>query len=255
VSDDVFGRYSAYYDLLYQDKDYPAEADYVLRLLRKALPGVHSVLEFGSGSGRHGRLLAAQGLDVFGIERSASMVAQAKTSPSETKGSFDCQQGDIRTMNLKKTFDAVISLFHVVCYQTRNADLQATFANAARHLPANGVFLFDVWHGPAVLWERPSVRVKKVENAEIHLTRITEPELDTNSGIVHVGFTMLAESKKTHELTTFREDHPIRYLFPTEIDALATQNGFEIELTEEYLSGNKPTTSTWGVVYLLRKRG
>jgi len=258
MSEEVFGRYSAYYDLLYADKDYVAEAEYVLRLLRHAAPAVCSVLEFGSGSGRHGRLLAGHGLDIFGIERSETMVAAAKlqapgSSQAGKKGMFDCQQGDIRSVNLERTFDAVISLFHVVCYQTSNADLQATFVNAARHLQNGGVFLFDVWHGPAVLSERPSVRVKRVEDATTRLTRIAEPELDTNLGTVTVRFTILAEAKENGQLTTFHEEHPIRYLFPMEIDALAAQNGFEIERMEEYLSGNEPSTSTWGVAYLLRK--
>lgn len=257
MSDEVFGRYSAYYDLLYRDKDYVAEAGYVARLLREAGPAVRSLLEFGSGSGRHGQLLAAQGFDVFGIERSASMVAEAKkqdVDASTAQGRFDCQQGDIRVVDLQRTFDAVISLFHVISYQTSNADLLATFVSAAKHLQPGGLFLFDVWHGPAVLSERPSVRIKRVENDDIHLTRLAEPEMDTHAGTVTVRYTMLAESKKTGQLTTFREEHPMRYLFPTEIEFLAGQTGFEIVRTEEHLTGKKPSANTWGVVYLLRRR-
>ncbi|MCE0497075.1 MAG: class I SAM-dependent methyltransferase [Methylacidiphilales bacterium] len=218
------------------------------------------MLEFGSGTGRHGHLLTEQGLDIFGIEKSEAMVSAAKrrassgnqTTPS---GKFDCRQGDVRTVDLERTFDAVIALFHVVSYQTSNDDLLLTFAGAARHLQKGGVFLFDVWHGPAVLSERPSVRVKRVEDDTTRLTRIAEPELDANAGVVTVRYTMLAESKKSGQLTTFHEEHRMRYLFPTEITALAGQSGFEIERMEEYLSGKEPSVNTWGVAYLLRKRG
>lgn len=257
MNEDVFGRYSGYYDLLYRDKNYIAEAEYVVHSLRLAIPDVRTVLEFGSGTGRHGRLLAKHGLDVFGIERSGTMVSSATHqvfgNPTREGGKFDCQQGDIRTVKLDRTFDAVIALFHVMSYQTTNADLLLTFANAARHLRDGGVFLFDVWHGPAVLFERPSVRVKRVEDAATRLTRLAEPELDTNSSVVTVRYTMLAESKETGQLTTFYEEHPMRYLFPTEIHALAEQSGFEIERMEEYLSGKKPSVGTWGLAYLLRK--
>jgi hypothetical protein len=38
---------------------------------------------------------------------------------------FQCLAGDIRTVQLGCTFDAVLSLFHVVSYQIGNADVQA----------------------------------------------------------------------------------------------------------------------------------
>jgi SAM-dependent methyltransferase len=256
VSEQAFLRYGEYYDLLYSDKDYVAEADYVARILQSASPSVRTLLEFGSGTGRHGRLLAGHGFDVFGIERSESMVAEGRRpGPDVTHGSgrFNCRGGDIRTVELDRVFDAVISLFHVVSYQTTNRDLVATFANAARHLSTGGIFFFDVWHGPAVLQGGPSVRVKRMEDANTRLTRIAEPELDVNAGIVTVKYTVLAESKVEGRLTTFDEVHRMRYLFPSEIAFLATQTGFRVEFSEQFLTGTAPSTESWGVAYLLRK--
>jgi SAM-dependent methyltransferase len=257
--DDVFQRYGAYYDLLYRDKDYAAEVDYIARILRAADPNANKLLELGSGTGRHGSLLARRGFDVFGVERSESMVTAARTVSiplSESGGgSFHCTQGDICAVKLDRVFDAVLALFHVVSYQTRNADVMQTFANVARHLRPRGVFLFDVWHGPAVLAERPSVRVKRVEDDHTRLIRIAEPELDLNASVVTVRYTMLAEAKTDGRLTTFTEQHPMRYFFPVEIDLLAGQAGFDVERTEEFFTGRMPSDGTWGVLYLLRKRG
>ncbi len=117
-----------------------------------------------------------------------------------------------------------------------------------------GSFFFDVWHGPAVLWERPIVRVKRVEDENTRLTRIAEPKLDINAGVVTVNYTILAESKRDGKLTTFTEDHHMRYLFPSEIQFLAQQSGFSILRTEEFLTGKAPSESSWGVAYLLQKR-
>src|SRR6266542_4407013 len=72
-----FQKYAAFYDLLYNDKDYTAEADYVARTIRHWTPSARTILELGSGTGRHGRLLAATGFDVHGIERSTEMVSIA----------------------------------------------------------------------------------------------------------------------------------------------------------------------------------
>jgi SAM-dependent methyltransferase len=72
-----FRQYSAYYDLLYAEKDYAAEADYVAAALRRADPGVRRILELGSGTGRHGRLLSARGFEVEGVERRGRGAAQS----------------------------------------------------------------------------------------------------------------------------------------------------------------------------------
>jgi hypothetical protein len=154
---------------------------------------------------------------------------------------------------LHRTFDAVISLFHVVSYQVSNSDALQTFTTAAKHLPSGGIFFFDVWHGPAVLTERPSLRVKRVEDDAIKLTRIAEPELNTSANLVTVRYTIFAESKKDGASTTFQEEHRMRYYFPLEMELIARQSGFEIVRSEEFLSGNSPSDRTWGVGYLFRK--
>lgn len=254
MSTEVFGDYSAYYDLLYRDKDYRAEADYVAGRLRRALPSGRTVLEFGSGSGRHGRLLAASGFQVHGIERSAPMVALATQIPAGKGNAFSCQQGDIRTTEVGRTFDAVISLFHVVSYQTTNSDVRQTFANAARHLAPGGVFFFDVWHGPAVLSERPSVRVKRVEDDTTRLVRIAEPSLNSNESVVTVRYTLHAQAKSDGRWTLCSEEHRMRYFLPTEIDLLAQATGFQVEQNEEYLTSLPLSERTWGAAYLLRKQ-
>ena len=258
MSKNIFQQYGAYYDLLYRDKDYAGEVDYIVSLLHRSSPRAHQILEFGSGTGRHGRLLAQRGFDVLGVEGSEAMVAEAKRNSNGfhplTKGRFDCRRGDIRSVVLDRQFDSVLALFHVVSYQTTNHGLLRTFSNAARHLRSGGVFLFDVWHGPAVLTERPATRVKRVEDENTMLTRIAEPKLDTNAAIVTVHYTMISQAKADSQINTFTEEHRMRYLFPTEIDLLAQQTGFEVEHSEEFLTGKPPAEGTWGVAYLLRKK-
>jgi SAM-dependent methyltransferase len=253
MSEGVFRDYSAHYDLLYHDKDYGAEADYVARIVRRAAPQARTVLEFGSGSGRHGRLLNARGYQVYGVERSEAMVYLARQATGAAGVAFECTQGDIRTVDVGRSFDAVLSLFHVVSYQTTNVDVLQTFASASRHLPLGGIFFFDVWHGPAVLTQRPSVRVKRVESDTLRLVRIAEPELDTNAGVVTVRYNIHAETKADGRWTTFNEEHRMRYFFATEIDLLARATGFVVERSEEFLTGRPPSEQTWGVAYLLRK--
>jgi hypothetical protein len=99
------------------------------------------------------------------------------------------------------------------------------------------------------------VRVKRVEDEHTRLIRVAEPALDTQTSVVTVRYTMLAEDKSDSRLTTFGEEHHMRYLFPTEIDRFADQAGFDVERAEEFLTGQPPSDKTWGVAYLLRRRG
>lgn len=251
-----FKKYAAFYDLLYRDKDYAAEAEYVARTIRATLPTARSILEFGSGTGRHGRILAAMGFDVYGIERSPDMVSLARMSggpqSSETPGSFACETGDVCTVNLGRSFDAVIALFHVISYQTTNQALRAAFQVAADHLVSGGLFLFDVWHGPAVLSERPTVRVHEVADERYWVKRTAHPELHSNCSTVKVVYQMDCKDRQSGETFQFSEEHLMRYLFPTEVDLLAQSCGLSRIATKEFLTGQPPSTSTWGVAYVLR---
>jgi SAM-dependent methyltransferase len=248
MSDLVFNAFSNYYDLLYRDKDYVAEAEYIAGLLERFGVSGNCLLEFGSGTGKHGRLLAARGYEVTGIERSAEMVALAKAAPG-----FCCQQGDICTVRLGRSFDAVLSLFHVVSYQTTNDAVQAVFARAAEHLAAGGLFLFDVWYSPAVYAQKPEVRVKRMGNETIEITRIAEPVLRPNENRVDVNYTIFARDPASGSVQIMAETHPMRHFSLPELNFLAQMSGFEVVEAEEFLTGNRPSEESWGVCLVLKR--
>lgn len=248
MTESVFNAYSRYYDLLYRDKDYAAEVEYIDRLLQLNGAAGSELLEFGSGTGKHGRLLAQRGYRVTGIERSADMVAQA-----EQVDGFQCQVGDISTVQLGRTFDAVLSLFHVISYQVSNESVQAVFARAAEHLTPGGLFIFDVWYSPAVYALRPSVRVKRLEGEGLRVTRIAEPEIYSNENRVDVNYQIFAEEQANGEVEMLSETHPMRHFSLPELDLFAEMSGLERVGAEEFLSGNAPSEETWGVCLIFKK--
>lgn len=244
-----FNAYSHYYDLLYRDKDYRGEVDYVDRLLQSYGVSGRDLLEFGSGTGKHGRLLAERGYQVSGIERSAEMVSQAE----QTAG-FVCEQGDICAVQLGRNFDAVLSLFHVISYQITNQAVSAVFARAAEHLSQGGLFIFDVWYSPAVHTQGPGVRVKRLEGENIRVTRVAEPELHPDKNRVDVHYTVMTQDRTTGAFHSFEETHPMRHFSLPELDLLAETAGFERLTAEEWLTGAPPSEATWGVCLVLRKQ-
>ncbi len=245
---DVFSSYSRYYDLLYRDKDYLGEVAYIRGILKRNGVEKGDLLEFGSGTGKHGRLLVKQGYSVHGIERSPEMVAKAETGLG-----FTCQRGDIADTVLERKFAAVLSLFHVIGYQTNTRQLRAVFANAAAHLYAGGLFIFDFWYSPAVYNLRPTVRIKRMKNEEIEVTRIAEPILFPNDNRVDVNYTIYVRDLVDGSIQSMRESHSMRHFSLPEIQLLADEHGFDLIMAEEFLSGNVPSENTWGVCVTLRK--
>ena len=177
----AFEDYSTYYNFLYQGKDYQGEVNYLESIFSQHRLQGKDLLEFGSGTGGHASILSGRGFKICGVEQSAKMVAQAKISEN-----FTCVQGDVRSVDMAKTFDAVISLFHVMSYQIGNNDLKAVFYNAAKHLNSNGLFIFDFWYSPAVYAQQPEVRIKRMSNNEYEVLRIAEPKIINSENRVDV---------------------------------------------------------------------
>ena len=244
----VFNVYSRYYDILYRDKDYAGEAAYIAHLLKRHNVPRGRLLEFGSGTGKHGIILAELGYEVHGIEQSADMVALAGSS----KG-FTSEQGDICNVKLNRHFDAVISLFHVISYQVTNTSVQAVFSRASEHLHPGGLFIFDFWYSPAVCAQQPTVRVKRVANNNIEITRISEPEIFPNENRVDVHYTIYARDLKSGVINDMKETHSMRHFSLLDIDLLCKMSGFELIGVEEFLSGKPVGESTWGACVILKK--
>jgi SAM-dependent methyltransferase len=252
----VFENYAFYYDLLYKDKNYESEANYIDDLIKKYSIKANSILELGCGTGKHAILLVQKGYEIVGVDISQNMVDQAqkiilKNKSLGRKVSFSC--ADIRSLNLNKKFDAVISLFHVVSYQTTNQDLQKTFSVAKNHLNENGIFIFDCWYGPAVLTQKPETRIKRLENEKVQITRLAEPKIYANENCVDVNYQIYLHDKYKKHTCEFKETHKMRYLFKPEIELLLEQNGLKLVGFEEWESGKEPGFDSWGVCFVAKR--
>ncbi|MDB2332735.1 class I SAM-dependent methyltransferase [Amylibacter sp.] len=244
-----FHDYSKFYDLLYSDKNYLLESDYIHNILIDHNISCGDLLEFGCGTGKHARILCERNYSVHGIEKSKEMVNLANMA----KG-FTIHNGDICSYSLDRKFDAVLSLFHVISYQTKNDDLQSVFRNAASHLKSGGLFIFDFWFSPAVYENKPSIRIKNVSNTKFELTRIAEPTEYPSKNQVEVKYTIFALNKKTGVYTRLDETHVLRHYSLPEIDYFAEIAGFERVNAEEFLTKHPPSVNAWGVCVTLKKR-
>jgi len=252
----VFGAYARYYDLLYAGKDYGAEAAYVDKLIREARRSTVTLLELGCGTALHASMLAAKGYEIAGVDRSDFMLSAAQkrlqSMDAELARRIQLLEGDIRSFRANRTFDAVVSLFHVISYQTSNRDLAAAMETARAHLDTGGLFVFDCWYGPAVLTRKPERRVLHLENDELDVTRLAEPVMHPNENVVDVNYQIDVREKGTGREERLEETHRMRYLFMPEIEDLLARHAFELLRSEEWLTGKTPGLDTWGVCIVAR---
>ncbi len=254
MSINIFGEYARYYNLLYRDKDYVREAQFIHQLVQTYAPNASSILDLGCGTGTHAILLAQEGYQVHGVDLSADMLQQANEQrtqlPTKLQSRLHFTQGDIRQVCLNQTFDVVLSLFHVISYQITNKDLLAAFETVKQHLKPGGIFIFDVWYGPAVLTDRPTVRVKRLENEEIQVTRIAEPTLYPNENWVDINYQVFIRDKQNHCVEELQETHRMRYLFNPELAYLFAQFNLKLIESREWLVQKEPGLDTWGVYFV-----
>jgi SAM-dependent methyltransferase len=140
--------------------------------------------------------LAEKGYAMTGVDMSEEMLLIARSQPlnRSTAQPLNFIHGDIRTFRLDQKFDVAISLFHVMSYQTTNEDFFSALKTTKAHLAPGGIFIFDFWYGPAVLTDRPAVRVKKLEDDKIQVIRLAEPVMHANKNIVDVNYTVWKHS-------------------------------------------------------------
>ena len=245
---ELFDDIGKYYDLLYQNKDYESEAEYLDLLLKRFSNQTQSILELGCGTGKHAKYLFKKGYKIHGIDRSKSMIEIASKNK---RGIYE--QGDILKINLEKEFDVIISLFHVFSYQTSNSSVLKLLSNAYKHLKKGGIFIFDIWYSPAVLSIGPSNRFLKLSNDDIEILRIAEPEIFPNENIVKVKYQFFVREKLKDDWKTFKEIHPMRHFSLPELSFYAESKGFSIIHSEEWLTGLRPSKNSWSICLVLKK--
>lgn len=257
----VFRNYARYYDLFYQSKTYDMEADFVSNILKKFYGDPRSIIELGCGTGRHAEQLARHGYQVHGVDLSPEMVGQAQgraaNLPSDLRSQLSFSLGDARDLRMGTTYDAVLSLFHVVSYQNSNNDVIAMFSTASEHLRGGadgGVFVFDCWYGPAVLSDRPHVRTKRMSDDKVDVFRIAEPVMHPNENLVEVNYTVLITDCVDKTVAEIHEKHTMRYFFRPELELMLNQAGFELLATQEWLSDRPLDFTTWFGTFVARKK-
>lgn len=248
---EVFKDYAYYYNLFYGDKDYKKEAEQIKKLIEKySTKKTTSILNLGCGTGRHDYELNKMGYSITGIDLSNDMIYIAKQGLAQN---MQFEVGDIRSYIPQKKYDTVISMFHVMSYQTSNNDILSAMATANKALSTGGIFIFDTWYGPGVLSDKPTVRLKKVEDENHFFIRNANPVMYPEDNLVDVYYQILIIDKETSITKKIEEIHRMRYFFKPEIEFLLKQAGFSLRVCIDCNTMKKTDFNSWTAYFVAVK--
>jgi SAM-dependent methyltransferase len=133
----LYDELAEWWPLFSAPADYAEEAAFFARVLTEACTAApRTVLELGSGGGNNALYLKSK-FELTLVDLSPQMLAVSRALNPECEH----REGDMRTVNLGRTFDAVF-VHDAVAYMTTTADLVGAIRNAYRHCRPGGIALF-----------------------------------------------------------------------------------------------------------------
>lgn len=132
----LYNELAAWWPLLSRPEDYDVDADCVWNLLTMAADPPTTVLELGSGGGNTASHLKKH-CTLTLVDLSPGMIEVSKLLNPECEH----YQGDMRTVRLDRTFDAVY-IHDAIMYLAREEDVRAAIETAVLHCRSGGAVAF-----------------------------------------------------------------------------------------------------------------
>ncbi len=143
-----------YYDIIYSDKDYNKETQFLISIFKKH--NVKSVLDVGCGTGNHLAILEKNGFECVGLDLNQEMLDIAKQ-----KVKSKLIKGDMRDFSINRRFDAIICMYATFNHNLNLEDANKTINCFKKHLNSSGLVILDL-HNP----QSDGIRIDKKRDIE-----------------------------------------------------------------------------------------
>lgn len=245
-------NYSLVYDYLYDKKNYTKEFNLIKKIIKKYLSKPTSLLDLGCGTGVYSNLMTKLKLHVVGVDRSSEMLNIAKKKFKKNK-KLSFIKSDLVKMKLKKKFDIISALFHILSYHTSNKKIDQFFSVTNKHLKKNGILIFDFWYEDGVYKLQSPFKVREFENKTFKLVRITISKWFKNIDQIFDIHKLTVLNKKSKKILEFKEIHKMRYFKLNTIKKKLKQNNFEFLKSLDLQNGKPVSEKSWGALIVAKK--
>ncbi len=215
---------------------------------------VRRVLDLACGNSPHGQILARNGAEVVGIDRSATMIAAGRRESARIAGIRFYRRPIERFRIPERPFDAAFFMSETFPVMTENRGILSHLRSVGRMLRRGGLYCIDVDRHDSVRVTRPVTlwdRRLRVGDARVRVRGVHRP-MPWHSGI-YSNFEIVCSIKFPDRRVTTRDIVPIRYTLPCTLELLAEASGmFEMIAAYTDLSFSKPLEKChrrwWGVL-------
>ncbi|MFH1653985.1 MAG: class I SAM-dependent methyltransferase [Pseudomonadota bacterium] len=245
-------KYARYYDIIYQDKNYPAEADFILRIMNRFCPSGKTVLDVACGTGNHLFCLEDKGLSVHGLDVSPAMINIAQAKAKEKDSNITFGTGFMQCLDVGKKFDSILCLFSSINYLILYDDIKETFLRVSQHLNPGGLFVFDFWNGTAVTKNYSPIKFKWMTSHDLKILRTSETKIDEieQKALIEMKFLIFERDCVIDET---QEKHHLRYYFINEMKNYLSMAGLRLEHICPFMNiDGKITRDTWNVTFVTK---
>src|SRR4029450_640196 len=128
----LYGDLAPWFHLLTSPSDYDVESARYERLILEAVPDARTLLELGSGGGNNASYLRERFTCTL-----SDLSPQMLTLSRELNPGCEHVLGDMRTLRLGRTFDAVF-VHDAIAYMATEDDLRDCMGTAVAHTRAGG---------------------------------------------------------------------------------------------------------------------
>ena len=223
-----YAAFAARFDRLYSR---PERVRFAVQFLDDALrrhaPGIE-VLDVACGTFGLDLPLLACGYHIVGRDLSPAMVAQAHRALRSSRRQADVGRADMRTLNLGRTFDAVLCLGTAFNYLVEPAEIRTAMRAFWKHLRPRGILIMDLTNFEAWIRNPMNARADVDETFPdgVRVTVFGLNDQDLRRRIHYARF--ITAAKRGQRLDLRFSEAPLRIWRRKDLDGLLRRTGFSI---------------------------
>jgi SAM-dependent methyltransferase len=188
------------------------------------------VLELACGTGRLAIPIAAEGLQVVGLDASRQMLSVAQRKAAESNVKLTLMHGDMRSFDAHGKFRYIFVATNSFSHLYSREDVEGCLGSVKRHLAESGRFVVEVFNPAFRHFVQPSGhRASVATYCDVrsgHRIAVSKSvRYDTAMQIAHETWYFLDEVTGDEQAVALN----LRMYYPQEFDALLHYNGFAVE--------------------------